>query len=351
MSKFDQIISGMKQMFPDSAISNIVTSKQIQKYITEHQLPWPKEFINLRFKRGHFHLTKPEFEQVLDTSEYAAVIPDVNKTYVEFGIAPDLDLIIKSGRFFPVYISGPSGNGKSTSVEQSCAKYRRTFIRVNINQHSDEESLVGSKTLIDGNVKIVHGPVIIAMLTGSILLVDECDLANSNSIMGALQSILEGGRYYFKLENKWITPKAGFNIFATANTKGKGSTEQWIGTNILNEAFLERFAVTLEQDYPPINVENKILQNVLQCYNIQDAEFVSNLTKWAAVVRKTYEVGGVTENITTRRLIHIVNAYSMYGDKIKAVTQALNRFDNSTKESLLDFYTKVSGTIINEKGN
>lgn len=350
MSNFDQVVAGMTAMFPESAKSNVVTSKQILQYVKENNIPWPREFLNLRVRRGHFNLTKTQFKQVLDSAEFEVVVPDVNKNYVEFGVAPDLDIIIKSGRFFPVYISGPSGNGKSTSVEQSCAKFKRTFIRVNINQHSDEESLVGSKTLIDGNVKIVYGPVIIAMLTGSVILIDECDLANSNSIMGALQSILEGGRYYFKLENKWITPKAGFNIIATANTKGKGSSEQYIGTNILNEAFLERFAITLEQDYPPLKVENKILTNILKSYNIQEDEFITNLTKWAAVVRKTYEDGGVSENITTRRLIHIVNAYTMYNDKIKAVTQALNRFDNSTKEALLDFYKKVSG-INNEKGN
>lgn len=270
-------------------------------------------------------------------------VPETDPNYVEFGIHYELEPVIKSGQFFPVYITGETGCGKSLTVSQLCSKYNKPMIRVNLNSQTDEDQLIGTKTLVNGNIEIVDGPVIIAMRTGSVLLCDEIDAANPNAIL-CLQSIAEGSDYYFKLNNEWIKPAIGFNIIATANTKGKGSDSgQYIGTNILNEAFLERFAITLEQSYPSIEVETKIVTNVMVSLNNYDKKFCTNLVKWAAIVRKTYDEGGVSDNITTRRLIHIIRADAIYKDQIKSLKLAINRFDNATKVSFLDLFQKISG--------
>lgn len=268
------------------------------------------------------------------------MIPSIEKNFVPFGIYEDLDPVIKSNKFFPVYITGLSGNGKSTTAEQLCAKHGRNLIKINFNNMVDEEQIIGSKTLIDGNVEIVDGPVIIALKEGSILLIEEIDAGHPNLIM-CLQTILEGKPYYYKLKNEWVFPKEGFNIIATANTKGKGSDNgEFIGTNILNEAFLERFAITLEQKYPPFDVEFDIITKRMKEEDCLNEQFAMHLIQWAAAIRKTYDEGGVVENISTRRLIHIVTAYSLYKDETKAVQLAINRFDIATKNSFLDLYMK-----------
>lgn len=271
-----------------------------------------------------------------------ALIPSVDKNYVPFGNHKDVEQIIKSGIFYPTYITGPTGNGKSTMIEQICAKHNKNLIRVNLNMMSDEDQLIGSKTLNNGNVEIVEGPVLIAMRTGSTLLLDEIDAGSANTLL-CLQPILEGKPYYFKLNNEIITPAAGFNIFATANTKGKGSEDgRYIGTNILNEAFLERFAVTFEQDYPSASVENKIVKNLMEFYDCVNEPFAETLTKWADAIRRTFDDGGVDETITTRRMTHIVRAYSIFKSEKKALELCCNRFDNATKSAFLDLYDKVS---------
>jgi MoxR-like ATPase len=253
-----------------------------------------------------------------------------------------LENIIKSGIFYPAYISGPTGNGKSTMVEQICAKHKKPLIRVNLNMMTDEEQLIGSKTLEDGNVTVVEGPVLIAMRNGTALLLDEIDAGSANTLL-CLQPILEGKPYYFKLKNEMIVPKEGFNVFATANTKGKGSDDgRYIGTNVLNEAFLERFAVTFEQEYPNAKVEVKIIKNLMETYGCVDEPFAENLVKWADAIRKTFDDGGVDETITTRRMIHIVRAYAIFKKREKAVELCCNRFDAATKAAFISLYENVS---------
>jgi cobaltochelatase CobS len=263
------------------------------------------------------------------------LIPKKNDSYVPFGSFQDIKKVIRSGEFYPVFISGFSGNGKTYSVEQSCAQLGRELIRVNITIETDEDDLLGGFRLVDGNTVWHNGPVIEALERGAVLLLDEIDLA-SNKIL-CLQSILEGSGVFLKKIGKYVNPAEGFNVVATANTKGKGSDDgRFIGTNILNEAFLERFPITFEQDYPTATVETKILLNV-GC----DPEFAENLIKWAGVIRKTFFDGGVDEVITTRRLVHIVEAYKIFDDRVKAITLCVNRFDDDTKQSFLDLYTKV----------
>lgn len=278
----------------------------------------------------------------VDYSDISALIPKKDTNFVPFGNYTDLENIIKSGIFYPAYISGPTGNGKSTMVEQICAKHKRPLIRVNLNMMTDEEQLIGSKTLEDGNVEIVEGPVLIAMRNGTALLLDEIDAGSANTLL-CLQPILEGKPYYFKLKNEMIVPAEGFNIFATANTKGKGSDDgRYIGTNVLNEAFLERFAVTFEQDYPAAKIEVKIIKNLMETYSCLNDEFAETLVKWAEAIRRTFEDGGVDETITTRRMIHIVRAFAIFKNQQKAVELCCNRFDAATKAAFIDLFDKVA---------
>ena len=278
----------------------------------------------------------------VDYTNTESLVPSKDPNFVPFGNFSDLENIIKSKIFYPAYISGPTGNGKSTMVEQICAKHKRPLIRVNLNMMTDEEQLIGSKTLEDGDVEIVEGPVLIAMRNGITLLLDEIDAGSANTLL-CLQPILEGKPYYFKLKNEVIIPAQGFNILATANTKGKGSDDgRYIGTNVLNEAFLERFAVTFEQEYPSAKVEVKIIKNLMESFSCLDEEFAETLVKWAEAIRRTFEDGGVDETITTRRMIHIVRAFAIFKDRKKAVELCCNRFDNATKVAFQDLFEKVS---------
>lgn len=277
-----------------------------------------------------------------DITDTTSLIPKVDPNYVAFGNHKDVDTIIKSRQFYPAYISGPTGNGKSTTVEQACAKNKRPLIRVNLNMMTDEDQLIGSKTLVDGNVQVVEGPIIIAMRNGIPLLLDEIDAGSANTLL-CLQPILEGKPFYFKLKNELIYPAQGFTVFATANTKGKGSEDgRYIGTNVLNEAFLERFAVTFNQAYPSASVERKIVLNLMKSYGCEDAEFAETLVKWADAIRRTFDDGGVDETITTRRLVHIVRAFSIFKDKKKAVDLCINRFDDITRAAFSDLFEKVA---------
>lgn len=278
----------------------------------------------------------------VDYTNMDSLIPKRDTNFVPFGNYADLENIIKSGIFYPAYISGPTGNGKSTMVEQICAKHKKPLIRVNLNMMTDEEQLIGSKTLEDGNVEIIEGPVLIAMRQGCTLLLDEIDAGSANTLL-CLQPILEGKPYYFKLKNEIVVPADGFNILATANTKGKGSDDgRYIGTNVLNEAFLERFAVTFEQEYPNAKVEVKIIKNLMETYSCVDDEFAETLVKWAEAIRRTFEDGGVDETITTRRMIHIVRAFAIFKNREKAVQLCCNRFDSATKAAFIDLFEKVS---------
>ena len=263
------------------------------------------------------------------------LIPAKDDTFVSFGNFADIKKIIKSGLFYPTFITGLSGNGKTFSVEQACSQTKRELIRVNITIETDEDDLIGGFRLVNGETVWHNGPVTEALQRGAILLLDEIDLA-SNKIL-CLQSILEGKGVFLKKIGKYITPTEGFNVFATANTKGKGSDDgRFIGTNVLNEAFLERFPVTFEQSYPVSAVEQKILMALCS-----DADFCKRLCDWADIIRKTFYDGGIEEIISTRRLVHIVRAYSIFNDKAKAIQVCVNRFDDETKQAFLELYDKV----------
>ena len=268
------------------------------------------------------------------------IVPKKDPIFVSFGNYPDIKSIVKSNRFYPVFITGLSGNGKTMGVTQACAEAKRELIRVNITIETDEDDLLGGYRLKDGQTVWQNGPVIEAMERGAILLLDEVDLA-SNKIM-CLQPILEGSGVFVKKINKFVKPAQGFNVIATANTKGQGSDDgKFIGTNVLNEAFLERFPVTFEQKYPSVAIEKKILNNTLKASGKSDVKFVDKLTTWADVIRKTYFDGGVDEIISTRRLVHITQAFAIFDNKMKAIQMCTNRFDDDTKNSFVELYTKV----------
>ena len=272
------------------------------------------------------------------------IVPVKDNTFVPFGSFKDVKSIIKSKQFYPAFITGLSGNGKTFTVEQACAQLNRELIRVNITIETDEDDLIGGFRLIDGNTVWHNGPVTEALERGAVLLLDEIDLA-SNKIL-CLQPILEGKGVFLKKVGKFIQPSAGFNVIATANTKGKGSDDgRFIGTNVLNEAFLERFPVTFEQDYPAPSTENKILSVVATQLGVTDIEFCKRLVDWADIIRKTFYDGGVDEIISTRRLVHILRAYSIFNDKMKSIQVCVNRFDDETKQSFLELYDKVDADV------
>jgi len=268
------------------------------------------------------------------------IVPKKDPIFVSFGNYPDVKQIVKSNQFYPVFITGLSGNGKTMGVTQACAELKKELIRVNITIETDEDDLLGGYRLKDGQTVWQNGPVIEAMERGAVLLLDEVDLA-SNKIM-CLQPILEGSGVFVKKINKFVKPKEGFNVIATANTKGQGSEDgKFIGTNVLNEAFLERFPITFEQSYPTMKIEKKILTNTLKAAGKTDDKFIDKLTTWADVIRKTYFDGGVDEIISTRRLVHITQAFAIFDNKMKAIQMCTNRFDDDTKNSFVELYTKV----------
>ena len=299
-------------------------------------------------------LPKEETAPAVDTVNQAAfvissltgnIIPTKDPVFVPWGYFKDIKSIVSSKQFYPIFITGLSGNGKTMNVSQACAQAKRECIRVNITIETDEDDLLGGYRLQEGQTVWQNGPVIEAMERGAILLLDEIDLA-SNKIM-CLQPILEGNGVFLKKINKFVKPAPGFNVIATANTKGQGSEDgKFIGTNILNEAFLERFPITVEQSYPTNKIESKILLNVMSEKGLTkdtDTKFAENLVSWADIIRKTFYEGGVDEIISTRRLVHIVEAYTIFKDKMKAIEMCTNRFDNDTKTSFMDLYSKVDG--------
>ena len=345
--------SKLNEMFPDVNTKGIVARPQLVEVMqTLKTDKYPLWLMKTKVGRGLYAINggaavavkeeAPQMSYNVDYTNTSSLIPKKDENFVPFGNYNDLENIIKSSIFYPVYISGPTGNGKSTMVEQICAKHNKPLIRVNLNMMTDEEQLIGSKTLENGNVEIVEGPVLIAMRTGTTILLDEIDAGAANTLL-CLQPILEGKPYYFKLKNEMIVPAKGFNVIATANTKGKGSDDgRYIGTNVLNEAFLERFAVTFEQDYPNSKIEIKIVKNLMTTFGCANEEFAETLVKWADAIRKTYDDGGVDETITTRRMIHIVRAFAIFKNQTKAVELCCNRFDVSTKEAFLKLYDMVA---------
>jgi len=296
--------------------------------------------------RGKWNLTIEETRQQLEemVAPVINLVPPKDNTFTPFGNFSDLKKIISSKIFYPVFITGMSGNGKTFGVEQACAQLNREIIRVNITIETDDDDLIGGFRLVNGSTAWHDGPVISALKRGAILLLDEIDLA-SNKIL-CLQSILEGSGVFLKKTGEYVKPANGFNVIATANTKGKGSDDgRFVGTNVLNEAFLERFPLTFEQDYPTPATELKILQKVAESLSVNDADFCKRLVDWADIIRKTFRDGGIDEVISTRRLVHIIRAYSIFNDRMKAIKMCVNRFDDETKESFMELYTKIDADV------
>jgi MoxR-like ATPase len=284
--------------------------------------------------------SKNRISSVVTDLEVENLVPNVYKNYVPFGHFDDLVSIIGSNRFYPIFITGQSGNGKTMSVEQACAKLKRKFVCVSMTPETDESDLFGNFVLINGQMEWRDGPVTVAARQGAVLCIDEIDYGSQN--LSSLQRVLEGKPFLLKKKNELIQPAPGFTVVATANTKGKGSEDgRYMFTNVLNEAFLERFLNTYEQEWPSNKTEQKILKKELESLGRADDEFAQKLVTWAEVIRKTFVEGGVDEVISTRRLVHIAKTYSVFGDRIKAITLCLNRFDDDTKISFLDLYTKV----------
>ena len=303
--------------------------------------------------RWNFEITQDKVEEIERSFQSVAIlpdhqqdlIPDKDDTFVKFGNFNDIKKIIQSRIFYPVFITGLSGNGKTLSVEQACSQLKRELIRVNVTVETDEDDLIGGFRLVNGETAWHNGPVIEALERGAILLLDEIDLA-SNKIL-CLQSVLEGKGVFLKKIGRFVKPAPGFNVVATANTKGKGSEDgRFIGTNVLNEAFLERFPVTFEQSYPAPSVEQRILEGIALDLGVEDREFCKRLVDWGDVIRKTFYDGGIEEIISTRRLVHIVRAYSIFNDKAKAIQVCVNRFDDETKQAFLELYDKIDADFV-----
>ena len=341
------IVDALKDAYGDK-----LTAADVRAYCAMNGISYPtvtKKLEQYKVKRGTWDLTIQEARQQLEKSAAAPtvvppieqnLIPTKDDSFVKFGNFSDLKKIIQSRLFYPTFITGLSGNGKTFCVEQACAALNRELIRVNITIETDEDDLIGGFRLVNGETVWHNGPVVEALQRGAVLLLDEVDLA-SNKIL-CLQSILEGKGVFLKKTGEFVKPVAGFNVIATANTKGKGSDDgRFIGTNVLNEAFLERFCVTFEQEYPPVVSEQRILQNVAKAVDVSDASFCKHLCDWADIIRKTFYDGGIDEVISTRRLVHIIRAYSIFGDKEKAIQVCINRFDDETKASFLELYDKV----------
>jgi len=309
-------------------------TKKIQKYKVSKG-KWNLEVTTAAVDNIEKSFSAPAVEPQVEN-----LVPEKDDTFVKFGPFNDLKKILSSKLFYPTFITGLSGNGKTFGVEQACAQLKRELIRVNITIETDEDDLIGGFRLVDGATVWHDGPVIQALNRGAILLLDEIDLA-SNKIL-CLQSILEGNGVFLKKIGKFVRPANGFNVIATANTKGKGSDDgRFIGTNVLNEAFLERFPVTFEQDYPSPKIEQRILGGVAANLGVTDTNFMKRLVDWGDIIRKTFYDGGIEEIISTRRLVHIVRAYSIFNDKAKAIQVCVNRFDEETKQSFLELYDKV----------
>ena len=372
--EFVMSLSPAKQKFVDVAAAKhgegaVLTKQEVVDVRNENGLGWPSWFVRAPYKvgRGEYKLptetdgassvpvevvaTETAKTSVPDTvtnlmmsTDIEKMVPEKFEGFVSWGYFKEIKSIIKSRMFYPIFVTGLSGNGKTLNVQEACAELKRECVRVNVTIETDEDDLIGGFRLVDGETKFNLGPVAIAMERGAVLLLDEVDLA-SNKIM-CLQPVLEGNGIYIKKINRYIKPAKGFTVIATANTKGRGSDDgKFIGTNILNEAFLERFPITMEQPYPALSVEKKIVLGSMEKYGKVDEDFADKLVTWAEVIRKTYFEGAIDELISTRRLDHIVKAYTIFKDKLKAIEMCTNRFDEDTKRSFLDLYSKVDAGV------
>ena len=344
----EEIISKLKASFGTE-----FTATDIKAFCAMNDIAYAtvtKRLKNFKTAKGKWNLevTTAAVENIEKSFNSPSVLPQVEQnlvpekdaTFVKFGNFPDIKKIIASKLFYPTFVTGLSGNGKTFGIEQVCAQLGRELIRVNITIETDEDDLIGGFRLVNGNTVWHNGPVVEALQRGAILLLDEIDLA-SNKIL-CLQPVLEGKGLFLKKIGKFVQPKAGFNVVATANTKGKGSDDgRFIGTNVLNEAFLERFPVTFEQAYPAPAHEIKILNNIAASLGVNDSDFCKRLVDWADIIRKTFYDGGIEEIISTRRLVHILRAYAIFKNKENAIKVCINRFDDETKQSFLELYDIV----------
>ncbi len=351
----EYVVSSLQALYGD-----VVTSGDVRAWCAMNDSNYQtvtRKIDKYKTGRGKWNLTVQEAQTQLEKTYQAPaalpaieqnLIPEKDDTFVKFGNYGDIRKIIQSRLFYPTFITGLSGNGKTFCVEQACAALNRELIRVNITIETDEDDLIGGFRLVNGETVWHNGPVVEALQRGAVLLLDEVDLA-SNKIL-CLQSILEGKGIFLKKIGKYIQPAAGFNVIATANTKGKGSDDgRFIGTNVLNEAFLERFALTFEQEYPTPAVESKILKKVATSLAVADHDFCENLANWADIIRKTFKDGGIDEVISTRRLVHIMRAFAIWGDRMKAIKVCVNRFDDETKQSFIELYDKIDADVQQEE--
>ena len=350
MPKKSEVSTADLKRFIKRKYGNEFGNDAIRACVTKFNITQPTVFKRLsdyKVGRGKWNLTVADLEKVFEAPSAkvdANLVPSKDPNFVPFGAYNDLKKIIASKSYYPVFITGLSGNGKTVSVEQACANTKRDLIRVNITIETDEDDLIGGFRLVNGDTVWHNGPVVEALEKGAVLLLDEIDLA-SNKIL-CLQSILEGKGVFLKKTGRYVTPSSGFNIIATANTKGKGSEDgRFIGTNVLNEAFLERFALTFEQEYPTVATETKILQKAAGNLGVLDEEFCSNLANWADIIRRTFKDGGIDEVISTRRLVHIIRAFAIWQDRMKAIKVCVNRFDDETKQSFIELYDKIDADV------
>jgi len=354
----EQIISTLKEIFGTE-----ITGADIKGFCASKNLSYPtvtRRLEPFKTNRGRWNLeiTPETVKQLEDNYNCVSVkpvgiieavkqnlVPEKDNTFVKFGNFNDIKRIIQSRLFYPTFITGLSGNGKTLSVEQACSQLGRELIRVNVTIETDSDDLIGGFRLVNSETVWHNGPVIEALERGAVLLLDEIDLA-SNKIL-CLQSVLEGKGVFLKKIGRYVKPSPGFNVVATANTKGKGSDDgRFIGTNVLNEAFLERFAVTFEQQYPSTSIEVRILEGVASQLNLNDSDFCKRLADWSDVIRKTFYDGGIDEIISTRRLVHIIRAYAIFKDKAKAIQVCVNRFDDETKRAFLELYDKIDADFV-----
>ena len=350
--KKSELISDLTNLYGSK-----ITTADVKGYCASHGYKYytiTRYLKDFKVTRGKWNLkvTAKKVAQIEKSFEAPAalpatqqsLIPTKDDTFVQFGSFQDVKKIIQSRLFYPTFITGLSGNGKTFSVEQACASLKRELIRVNITIETDEDDLIGGFRLLNGQTVWHNGPIIEALERGSILLLDELDLA-SNKIL-CLQSVLEGKGVFLKKIGRYVKPAPGFNIIATANTKGKGSEDgRFIGTNVLNEAFLERFALTFEQEYPTPKTEQRILEKVAANLGVLDEKFCENLAQWSDIIRRTFKDGGIDEIISTRRLVHIIRAFAIWNDRMKAIKVCVNRFDEETKQSFIDLYDKIDADV------
>jgi hypothetical protein len=343
---------------------HIFTKDSLVEFCKDRNIEYQKWLVSkeYRFERGSYkvplstdfitpivkEIKKPKIMEIAKPSalEEKTLIPTLNPFFEKFGFYTDLKKIISGKKFFPVFITGLSGGGKTILVNQICAELQRECVRINFSVETDKTDLIGSDTLINGNIVFEEGPVLQCLRNGWVLLLDEIDRSNPNNIL-ILNGILEGEGYYNPKTAEYIPAADGFNVIATANSKGYGDDNGKFLSQILDTAFLERFPITLEQDFPSEKLENKIVQK-----HLDDIDFAEKLVKWARVIRKTYENGGISEIVSTRRLVHIAEAYNIFNNKLKAINYCISRFDESVKESFLDLYKKIDDNIeFDDNGN